>query len=205
MAEADRMLGMYLHLARASQMRRQPMVQVKLLVLAGVQAEGMGLAEIAALCRHKVLAINARHLLRRWPTIQEALAAEPFQAYLKQLRRRYSGEKIEHMVQSLGIEMGQERAAYFSDREYAAALLDTPLESIAGVLAGGAGNGAGARGSETGAKGEDTERSAASLHAGHSGTAQAGSGTQLAAGLLLVWGPFVAGLAALVGLAIAAL
>ena len=39
------------------------------------------------------------------------------------------------MIDSLGIEMGQERAAYFTDTEYAAALLDTRPEAIAEVLA----------------------------------------------------------------------
>src|SRR5262245_41694825 len=103
MAEADRLLGMYLHLARASSMRQQPMVRVKLLVLAGVQAEEMGLENISALCRHRILGQNGRHLVRRWPTFGEAMSAESFQTYLKQVRRRYSSEKVEHMVHSLGI------------------------------------------------------------------------------------------------------
>src|SRR5260221_10378040 len=121
MPEADRMLGMYLHLARASQSRRQPMIRDKLLVLAGVQAEEMGLEQISALCRHRILAHNAQHLVRQWPTFDVALADEHFQSYLKQLKRRYSPEKIEHILHSLGIELGRERDAYFSDVEYAAA------------------------------------------------------------------------------------
>jgi hypothetical protein len=136
MADADRTLGMYLHLARASHMRRQPMVRDKLLVLAGVQAEQMGLDEISALCRHKILAHNARHLVRGWPTLTAALADEKFQSYLKQLKRRYSAEKTEHILHSLGIELGREREAYFNDLEYAAALLDTRPSSIAAILAG---------------------------------------------------------------------
>ena len=135
MAEADRLLGMYLHLARASKMRQQPLVRAKLLVLAGVQAQEMGLDQISALCRHRILAQNPRHLVRRWQTIGEALAMEPFQTHLKQLRRRYSREKVEHMIDSLGIEMGQEREAYFSDSEYAASLLNTRIEAIDEVLA----------------------------------------------------------------------
>jgi hypothetical protein len=135
MAEADRTLGMYLHLARASQLRRQPMVRDKLLILAGVQAQQMGLEPISALCRHKILAHNGRHLLRSWPTLTAALADEHFRSYLKQLNRRYSREKIEHMLHSLGIELGREREAYFDDLEYAAALLDTRPDSIADILA----------------------------------------------------------------------
>jgi len=134
MAEADRLLGMYLHLARASHVRRQPLVRDKLLVLAGVHAEEMGLEQISALCRHRILGNNAQHLVRQWPTLSAALADERFQSYLKQLKRRYSGEKIEHMLDSLGIELGREREAYFSDVEYAAALLDTRPEAIGGIL-----------------------------------------------------------------------
>ena len=62
------------------------------------------------------------------------LQAEAFQSHVKQLRRRYSSEKVEHMLASLGIEMGRERAAYFSDTEYAAALLDTRPEAIDELL-----------------------------------------------------------------------
>jgi hypothetical protein len=137
MPEPDRMLGMFLHLSRASRVRQQPMVRDKLLVLAGVQAQEMGLLQISALCRHKILAHNPQHLLGQWPTIASALADEPFQSYLKQLRRRYSPEKTEHILHSLGIELGRERDAYFSDLEYAAALLDTRPEEIAGILAAG--------------------------------------------------------------------
>ena len=39
-------------------------------------------------------------------------------------------EKTEHMLDTLGIELGREREAYFSDLEYAAALLDTRPEAI---------------------------------------------------------------------------
>ena len=73
--------------------------------------------------------------MRGWPTLAEALADPRFQAYLKQLNRRYSREKIEHMLDSLGIELGHERDAYFSDLEYAAALLDTRPENIADLVA----------------------------------------------------------------------
>ncbi|HTM55107.1 MAG TPA: hypothetical protein VL175_13820 [Pirellulales bacterium] len=138
MVEANRILGMYLHLARASQARRQPLVRDKLLILAGVQAEEMGLGQISALCRQKILARNAHHLVRTWPTMTAALADDEFQSYLKQLKRRYSPEKVEHMVHSLGIELGRERDAYFDDFEYAAALLNTRPESIERIVSAGA-------------------------------------------------------------------
>jgi hypothetical protein len=184
MAEADRVLGMYLHLARASKLRQQPLVRAKLLVLAGVQAEEMGLDEISALCRHRILSQNPRHLVRRWPTMQDALAAEPFQTHLKQLRRRYSHEKVEHMMHSLGIEMGQERAAYFNDTEYAAALLNTRVEAIGEIL------------------------SQAPEHEARLSSEPSPLGSPLFNALkmrdvLVVWAPFVAGLLLLAALAIA--
>jgi hypothetical protein len=188
MASEDRLLGMYLHLARASQLRKQPMVRAKLLVLAGVQADAMGLDEIAALCRHKVLAQNGRHLVRRWPTISAALDAEGFQTYLKQLQRRYSNEKVEHMVQSLGIVMGRERAAYFSDTEYAAALLDTKVESIAGVIAAEPAK-------VNGHKRSPEDKPAPTVDALPAPAPRA----------LVVWAPFALGLIALAVLAIASL
>jgi hypothetical protein len=135
MSPSDRILGVYLHLARASQLRLQPLQRDKLLALAGVQAESMGLEPIAALCRHKILAHNPQHLVGAWPTIAAALADERFLSYLKQLQRRYSREKAEHMLDALGIQMGRERELYASDLEYAAALLDTDLTEIQGILA----------------------------------------------------------------------
>jgi hypothetical protein len=135
MADAEAMLGVYLHLARASNLRRQPMIRDKLLILAGVQAQEMGLDTISALCRHKILTHNGRHLVGQWPTLATALADDEFQSYLKQLRRRYSPEKTEHMLHSLGIELGRERDAYYSDLEYAASLLDTKPDLIASILA----------------------------------------------------------------------
>ena len=181
MADADRLLGMYLHLARASKLRRQPLVRVKLLVISAVQAEQMGLTQIAALCRHRVLAQNPRHLVRRWPTIGEALSTEAFQSHVKQLYRRYSPEKVEHMLASLGIEMGRERAAYFSDAEYAAALLDTRLENVGDVLS------------------RDPVRRPVTTRS----DAPAQSRERAIGDGLIVWGPFIGGLVLLAALAIA--
>jgi len=188
MPEANQTLGMYLHLAQASARRGQPMVRVKLLVLAGVQAQQMGLEEIAALCRHRVLAHNAQHLIRRWPSFEEALDDDQFLSYLKQLRRRYSSEKIEHMLQSLGIEMGRERQAYFSDSEYAAALLDAKVDAIAEILAT-----APTRSAKFASATRNTRR-------GNSTTRLRGLPSTPPLSWRVVWGPFVAGL---VGLAAA--
>lgn len=176
MSNTERTLAIYLHLARASHLRRQAMVRDKLLVLAGVQAQEMGLEPIAEHCRQKILAHNAQHLIRRWPTITAALADEQFQPYLKQLKRRYSPEKTEHMLASLGIELGRERDAYFNDLEYAAALIDSVPERFAEVR----------RAPPDAASQSARER-----------VSEPGPGRHFVIDRLVVWGPFVVGLAVL--------
>jgi len=123
-------LGLYLHLVRASDLRQRPLVRDRLLVLAGVVAVELKLDLIAASCRGRILSHNRAHLLRRWPTMTEAIADEEFQQFVQQLWRRYPLEKAERMLSSLGIQMGQERETYFSDLEYAAALLGSTPEQL---------------------------------------------------------------------------
>ena len=123
MAELSYQLGVYLHLAQASWRRRRPLVRDRMLLLAGVTAANMQLDTLAAYCRNAILEHNPRHLVRRWPSLPEALADEEFLAFLRQVRRKYPPEKAEQLLDSLGVEMAQERAAYYSDLEYAAAIL----------------------------------------------------------------------------------
>src|SRR5262245_6552658 len=117
------LLGNYLHLARAAELRRQPWVQDRLLLMAAVIAAQIELAPIASVCRERILSHNPGHLVARWPTISRALAEEDFQTLINQLSTRYNPEQVERMVEQLGIERGNERAVYASDGEYAAALL----------------------------------------------------------------------------------
>jgi hypothetical protein len=123
-------LAMYLQLARASELRRRPLVRDKLLVLAGVMAVEAEMAPIAALCRQRIIAHNPAHLLGHYTSIPQALADERFQRYLQQLRRHYSLEKAEHMLASLGIDIARDRAAYYTEYEYAASLLGTTPEAL---------------------------------------------------------------------------
>ena len=117
------LLGTYLHLARAAELRRQPLVRNRVLLRAGVIAAQIDLAPIAAACREKILAHSLRHLVGRWPTIGEALLEEDFQTLVNQLSTRYGPERVDQLVLQLGIERGNERAAYASEGEYAASLL----------------------------------------------------------------------------------
>ncbi len=123
MQRQDELLGIYLHLARASAVRRRPLVRDKLLVLAGAMSADMGLAEVAEQCRGKILAQSPRHLLARWPSFMAAMSVDEFQTYVNLLRRKYSPEKAEHMLQSLGLYLGRERDTYDSDQQYAESLL----------------------------------------------------------------------------------
>jgi hypothetical protein len=117
------LLGTYLHLARAAELRRQPLVRDRVLVLAGVLAARVDLSPIAAACRERILEHNPGHMLARWSTMGEALAHEDFQSLVNQLATRYGPEQVELLVEQLGIERGSERATYASDGEYAAGLL----------------------------------------------------------------------------------
>jgi hypothetical protein len=130
MSDPIYLLSIYLHLAAASQRRRRPHVRDRLLLLAGAIAARISLTPIAAYCRKLVLEHNPRHLIRRWPTISAALSDEDYLCFQKQLQRRYPQEKAERLMQTLGIELGREREAYFSDYEYAAALLGTTPEAL---------------------------------------------------------------------------
>src|ERR1700744_4827443 len=105
MPQCDELLLTYLHLAHASQLRRQLLVRDKLLVLAGMTALELDRDDISATCRERVLQHNPRHLMRRWPDLATAARTERFRSYLKQLRRKYSPERDEHMLDALGISL----------------------------------------------------------------------------------------------------
>ena len=130
MSEGLDLLAVYLHLAHASELRRRPQVCDRLLVLAGVAAARLSLPRIAACCRSKILEHNPHHAIGRWGTVAEALEQPDFQQLLKLLQRRYPWEKAESLLTSLGIERGCERDAYYTDEEYAAALLGISADEL---------------------------------------------------------------------------
>jgi mRNA-degrading endonuclease YafQ of YafQ-DinJ toxin-antitoxin module len=122
-------LGMYLHLARASAMRRRYDVKDRFLVLAACLADQMNLSRIAEECRRRVLAHNRHHILGRWPSVRDARHDPDFLVFLRRLERRYPLERVELLLEKLGIHWRNERAAYFSDEEYAASLLGPPCNT----------------------------------------------------------------------------
>jgi hypothetical protein len=116
-------LANYLNLARAAKGRRQPLVQDRALLLAAVIAAQIELEPIAAACRARIMRHNPRHLVRRWPTISAALDEEAFQTLVNQLSTRYGPERVERLIEQLGMEPKIDRADFASDGEFAAALL----------------------------------------------------------------------------------
>jgi hypothetical protein len=123
-------LASYLQLAQAAKRRRQPLVRDRVLLLAGVIAAQIDLAPIAAACRELVLKHNRRHLAGRWPTIAAALAEEDFQTLINQLSTRYAPERVEQLVEQLGVADKIERAEFASDGEYAAAILGLDWDNL---------------------------------------------------------------------------
>ena len=125
------LLGTYLQLVRGAERRGQPLVRDRVLVLAAVLAAQMkGMTPIAECCRERILAHNRGHMLARWPTVAEARRHEDFQSLVNQLASRYGPERVEQLVDQLGQSGGEDRAAYASDGEYAAALLDADWEDL---------------------------------------------------------------------------
>jgi hypothetical protein len=130
MSEPIEGLAVYLHLARASELRRRPHVRDRFLILAAAIAAEQGLARIAAYCRQCVLQHNPSHLIGRWPAVPSALRDPDFLHFLRHLERRYPREKAERMLDRLGINLGRERDVYYTDEEYAAALLGLSPDAL---------------------------------------------------------------------------
>jgi hypothetical protein len=131
MAPPVELLGTYLQLVRGAERRQQLLVRDRVLVLAAVLAAQIdGLAPIAACCRERILAHNPGHMLSRWPTVALAREHEDFQSLVNQLAGRYGTERVEQLVVQLGLDASPDRAAYASDGEYAAALLDADWDDL---------------------------------------------------------------------------
>ncbi len=123
-------LGLYLHLARAAESRRRPLIRDQFLILAGTCASRLSLPTVAAACRRRVLDHNPRHLVGRWESFRDALGQTDFRQFLGQLLRTYPLEKAEHMLECLGVDPAQERKTYSDEEEYAAALLSTTVAAM---------------------------------------------------------------------------
>ena len=128
MAQPIDQLSVYLHLVQAAQKKKQLPDRDRLLTLAAVCAAENQMHAIAGYCRHLVLENNHGHMLRRWPSVATAIEDEDFQTFLKQVRRRFPPERAESMLTKMGIDRARERETYYSEGEYAAALLGVDLD-----------------------------------------------------------------------------
>jgi hypothetical protein len=126
-----KMLGMYLHLPRASVQRVRPHVRDRLLVIAATLAAQLSIPRVAACCRQMILDHNPQHLIGHFATVEEALAESDFLHLLKQLQRRFPPEEAERMLAKLGIDQGREWDAYYTPEEYAASLVGETPDTLA--------------------------------------------------------------------------
>lgn len=124
MKNASHQLGVYLHLAQASFRRQRPLVRDRLFVLASAVALQLRIPKLAFYCRAQILKNNPQHLIGHWQSVEEALLDDDFLALLKRLRFKYPVERAEQLLDSLGIDMTNERETYYSDEEWAAAILN---------------------------------------------------------------------------------
>ena len=130
MSDPIDLLGLYLHLARASELRRRPHARDRMLVIAAANASRMDLPRIAAYCRYKILQHNPRHAIGHWENLAEAMEESDFLHLLRSLQRRYPQERAERLLSQLGIERGLERETYYTDEEYAASLLGSTPDQL---------------------------------------------------------------------------
>lgn len=92
------LLDLYLHLAKASEEQGRPLQQDKFLVLAASVAQKANWGRVAEECRRRVLKHNPNHILKRFPSMAEALESEDIRQYVRQLMRIYPFEKAEYLL-----------------------------------------------------------------------------------------------------------
>ena len=106
------------------------MVEARLRTLAADLALAAGFPEVAAYCRRQVLALLPHHLLARWPRVECALDDPNYQALLRQIRRQYPPEHVEHLLGQLGIAPAHKHDPHMTDLAPLAALLKTTPEEL---------------------------------------------------------------------------
>lgn len=124
MDDHDAAMLAFVKLAGVSQSREQLSPRDKFLVLAGVAACRANHSAVAGRCRELLLSHNPAHLLKRYESIELALQAGEFQAYLRQVSRFCSYEKAENLLSQLDISTELPRlSAKLSPEDYALLLL----------------------------------------------------------------------------------
>lgn len=98
MPKPQMLLDLYLHLAKASEEQGRPLQQDKFLVLAARVAQKAGWIRVAEDCRRHILKHNPNHILKRFPSMAEALECDDIRQYIRQLMRIYPFEKAEYLL-----------------------------------------------------------------------------------------------------------
>lgn len=101
-----------------------------MLLLAGMEAARLQFHQLSQYCRSIILENNPKHFVGRWDSIAKGMLDEKFARLTAPIKKRYPLERAEQMLQTLGIDISNERATYFDDVEYAASILDVDISLV---------------------------------------------------------------------------
>jgi hypothetical protein len=101
MPSTNQVLALYQELANWYEQKGQAQMRDRFLVLAADAALSAGKADQAERLRLRLLQQNPHHLLKPYTSMAEALKAPDVQSYVGDLRRSYSPETAENLLQSL--------------------------------------------------------------------------------------------------------
>lgn len=108
----ERMLDLYLHLARIAESQRRPTQRDQFLALAAGIAYKAGFPNYAEHCRTRLLLHNPDHMYKNFRSMKYALRAEDVRQYLRQLLRIYPVEKADYLLDKF------RAAGYVGDHGY---------------------------------------------------------------------------------------
>lgn len=128
--DPSRELVIFAKLAQAFKSRLMMQDRDRALVMAGVCASIMHMNEIASFCHQLILQNNRGHMLKRYQSFEEALTAEDFVTFLKQVRRKLPTERAETRLEELGYICDVRRKDYDDPDVYVAALLGVDFDWV---------------------------------------------------------------------------
>jgi hypothetical protein len=100
-------LELYQQLAEWYEQRGQAQMRDRFLVLAADAALSAGNDDMAERLRIRLLQQNPHHLLKPYASFAESMKAPDVQSYVADLRRSYSPEAAEHLLESLRSQAGE--------------------------------------------------------------------------------------------------
>ena len=121
-------LVLFIRLAQAFKKKLRMPDRDRALVLAGTYATMLEMRAVAEFCRRLILQNNQGHMLRKWPTFEDAVREPDFGTLLKQVRRRFPTEKAETLLEELDYQCDVRPTDHDSDAEYIAAVLGVDRE-----------------------------------------------------------------------------